>query len=64
LSLVTGAADAAIYAGEGALVGAGVAATSMILGGKIVTTAGKVIKEFDGVPLFGRLLGRCPAARH
>jgi uncharacterized Zn-binding protein involved in type VI secretion len=45
LSLVTGAADAAIYAGEGDLVGAGVAAASMIPGGKIVTTAGKVIKE-------------------
>lgn len=44
LSLVTGAADAAIYAGEGDLVEAGIAAASMIPGGKIVTTAGKVIK--------------------
>jgi len=45
LSVITGAADAAIYAGEGDLVGAGVAAASMIPGGKIVTTAGKIIKE-------------------
>lgn len=45
LSLISGATDAAIYAGEGDLVGAGIAAASMIPGGKIVTTAGKLIKE-------------------
>lgn len=45
LSLATGAVDAAIYAGEGDLVDAGLAAASMIPGGKIATTAGKAIKE-------------------
>lgn len=45
LSLATGAVDAAIYTGEGDLVDAGLAAASMIPGGKIVTTAGKAIKE-------------------
>jgi DNA-binding YbaB/EbfC family protein len=41
LSIVTGAADAAIYAAEGEVVEAGLAAASMIPGGKIATTAGK-----------------------
>lgn len=44
LSVVTGAADAAIYAGEGNMVEAGLAAASMIPGGKVVTTAGKLAK--------------------
>jgi Domain of unknown function (DUF4150) len=44
ISLVTGAADAAIYAAEGELVEAGLAAASMIPGGKLATTAGKAGK--------------------
>lgn len=44
LSVVTGAADAAIYAAEGDYVEAGIAAASMIPGGKVVTTAGKAAK--------------------
>ena len=44
LSVVTGAADAVIYAAEGDLVEAGLAAASMIPGGKVVTTVGKVAK--------------------
>lgn len=44
LSIVTGAADAAIYAAEGEFVEAGIAAASMIPGGKVVTTVGKVAK--------------------
>ncbi len=44
VSVVTGAVDAAIYTAEGELVEAGIAAASMIPGGKIVTTAGKVAK--------------------
>jgi len=49
LSIVTGAADAAIYAGEGEFVEAGIAAASMIPGGKVVTTAGKVVKGAVGM---------------
>lgn len=49
LSVVTGAADAAIYAGEGNLVEAGIAAASMIPGGKVVTTVGKVGKAAVGL---------------
>jgi uncharacterized Zn-binding protein involved in type VI secretion len=44
LGTVTGAADAGIYAAEGDMVEAGMAAASIIPGGKIVTTAGKVVK--------------------
>lgn len=44
LSVVTGAADAAIYAAEGEMVEAGLAVASMVPGGKVVTTAGKVVK--------------------
>jgi len=44
VSLVTGAADAAIYAAEGEMLEAGIAAASMIPGGKVVTTAGKAVK--------------------
>jgi len=44
LSVVTGAADAAIYAAEGEMVEAGLAAASMIPGGKVVTTAGKAAR--------------------
>lgn len=49
LSVVTGAADAAIYAAEGDLVEAGIAAASMIPGGKVVTTVGKVAKGAVGM---------------
>jgi hypothetical protein len=49
LSVVTGAADAAIYAAEGDLVEAGIAAASMIPGGKVVTTVGKVAKGAVGI---------------
>jgi uncharacterized Zn-binding protein involved in type VI secretion len=45
LGIVTGAADAGIYAAEGDMVEAGLSAASMIPGGKIITTAGKAIKE-------------------
>lgn len=44
LSIATGAADAAIYTAEGEFVEAGIAAASMIPGGKVVTTAGKAAK--------------------
>ncbi|HWW68867.1 MAG TPA: polymorphic toxin type 15 domain-containing protein [Duganella sp.] len=49
LSVVTGAVDAAIYTAEGELVEAGIAAASMIPGGKVVTTAGKVAKGAVGM---------------
>lgn len=49
LSVITGGADAAIYAAEGDMINAGVAAVSMIPGGKVVTTAGKVVKAVAGV---------------
>ncbi|WP_232729660.1 hypothetical protein [Herbaspirillum huttiense] len=45
LSVITGAIDAAIYTAEGDYVEAGLAAASMIPGGKVVTTAGKVAKR-------------------
>lgn len=48
LSVVTGAVDAAIYAAEGNMVDAGLAAASMIPGGKVVTTVGKVAKGVVG----------------
>ena len=44
LSVVTGAADAAIYAAEGNAIEAGLAAASMIPGGKVATTLGKAGK--------------------
>ena len=44
LSVVTGGADALIYAAEGDAVEAGLAAASMIPGGKVVTTVGKAGK--------------------
>ena len=44
LSVVTGAVDAAIYAAEGEAVEAGLAVASMIPGGKVATTVGKVAK--------------------
>lgn len=49
LSVVTGALDAAIYTAEGELVEAGIAAASMIPGGKVVTTAGKAVKGAVGM---------------
>jgi len=45
LSVVTGAIDAGIYAAEGDYINAGLSAASMIPGGKVVTTAGKVISK-------------------
>jgi filamentous hemagglutinin len=48
LSVVTGAVDAAIYTAEGEAVEAGLAVASMIPGGKIVTTVGKVAKGAIG----------------
>jgi hypothetical protein len=45
LSVITGAIDAALYTAEGDHVEAGIAAASMIPGGKVVTTAGKVAKR-------------------
>ncbi|NHZ97921.1 hypothetical protein [Massilia sp. CCM 8734] len=44
LSLITGGLDAALYLAEGNPVEAGIAAVSMIPGGKVVTTAGRVVK--------------------
>lgn len=44
LSVVTGALDAGIYAAEGDYVGAGIAAVSMVPGGKMVTTVGMAAK--------------------
>jgi hypothetical protein len=49
LSIVTGAVDAAIYTAEGEFVEAGLAAASMIPGGKVVTTVGKVAKGAVGM---------------
>ena len=49
LSIVTGAADAAIYAAEGNYVEAGLSVASMVPGGKVVTTAGKVAKRAVGL---------------
>lgn len=48
LSVATGALDAAIYTAEGNAVEAGLAVASMIPGGKVVTTAGKVVKGAVG----------------
>ena len=53
VSVVTGGLDAALYAGEGNLIEAGIAAASMIPGGKVVTTAGKVIKGAVGLAKSG-----------
>ena len=44
VSVVTGGADALIYAAEGDAIEAGLAAASMIPGGKVVTTVGKAGK--------------------
>ncbi|WP_244940031.1 hypothetical protein [Herbaspirillum seropedicae] len=49
LSVITGAIDAAIYTAEGDYTEAGIAAASMIPGGKVVTTAGKVAKRAVGI---------------
>ncbi|WP_232490455.1 hypothetical protein [Burkholderia ubonensis] len=49
LSVVTGAVDAGIYAAEGNMVEAGLSAASMIPGGKVVTTAGKLAKGAAGL---------------
>ena len=49
LSVVTGAVDAAIYTAEGEYIEAGIAAASMIPGGKVVTTVGKVAKGAVGM---------------
>jgi hypothetical protein len=49
LSVVTGSLDAAIYLAEGNAVEAGIAAVSILPGGKIATTAGKVVKGAVGL---------------
>ncbi len=49
LSVVTGSLDAAIYLAEGNVVEAGIAAVSILPGGKIATTAGKVVKGAVGL---------------
>ena len=49
LSVVTGAADAAIYLAEGRAIEAGIAAVSMIPGGKVATTVGKAAKGAVGL---------------
>jgi hypothetical protein len=49
LSVATGAVDAAIYTAEGDYVEAGIAAVSMIPGGKVVTTVGRVAKGAVGM---------------
>ena len=49
LSVVTGAVDAVIYTAEGDYIEAGIAAASMIPGGKVVTTVGKVAKGAVGM---------------
>lgn len=64
LSVVTGAADAAIYAAEGDLVEAGIAAASMIPGGKVVTTVGKVAKGAVGMAKGAGTAARLTKAAH
>ncbi|MCY0916347.1 hypothetical protein [Massilia antarctica] len=49
VSLFSGGLDASIYAAEGNVLEAGIAAASMIPGGKLVTTAGKVVKGAVGI---------------
>ncbi len=49
LSVVTGGLDAAIYLAEGRAIEAGIAAVSMIPGGKVATTAGKAVKSVVGM---------------
>jgi hypothetical protein len=49
LSVVTGSLDAAIYLAEGNAVEAGIAAVSILPGGKIATTVGKVAKGAVGL---------------
>lgn len=49
LSIVTGGADALIYAAEGNAVEAGLSAASMVPGGKVVTTAGRAVKGAAGL---------------
>ncbi len=55
LSIITGGADAAIYAAEGNALEAGIAAASMIPGGKIVTTLGEVAKSAIGAGKVSRI---------
>lgn len=45
ISIVSGAADGAIYGLEGQYTDAGLAFAAMIPGGKVVTTAGKIVKN-------------------
>ena len=61
LSVITGAIDAAIYTAEGDYVEAGIAAASMIPGGKVVTTAGKVAKRAVSAARVANVLIRKPA---
>jgi hypothetical protein len=64
VSVISGGLDAAIYAGEGDLVEAGIAAASMIPGGKVVTTAGKVVKGAVGLAKEAGLAGRVVKGAH
>jgi hypothetical protein len=64
LSVLTGGADAAIYAAEGDLVEAGLSAASMIPGGKVVTTAGKVAKGAVGMAKGAGTAARLTKAAH
>ena len=64
VSVVTGGLDAAIYAGEGNLVEAGIAAASMIPGGKVVTTAGKVAKVAVGAVKEAGIAGKIAKGAH
>lgn len=58
LSIVTGGLDAAIYAAEGEMLDAGLAAASMIAFGKVATTAGKAVKgAAKGAAMLGKKQG-------
>jgi len=64
LSVVTGAVDAGIYAAEGNAVEAGLAVASMIPGGKVVTTVGKVAKGAIGMVKAAGTTARVVKAAH
>jgi filamentous hemagglutinin len=64
LSIVTGAADAAIYAAEGDFVESGIAAASMIPGGKVVTTVGRVAKGAVGMAKGAGTVARIAKGAH
>jgi len=64
LSVITGAIDAAIYTAEGDYVEAGIAAASMIPGGKVVTTVGKVAKRAVGMAKGAGMASRVGKGAH